>query len=172
MEMAKGAEAQQMQTAQVATAMEEMSAMVREISSNSNRAAVSARQASDVAREGGTIVEDALGRMQSIAEKVQDASLQVSELGSRSDQIGKIVPTSPNTVTVYNVPTASSQPNGIALGPDGNIWFTEYNAGKIGEITPGGTITEYTLPAGSASGPRPSCWWPASSIFSLPSCST
>jgi streptogramin lyase len=71
-----------------------------------------------------------------------------------SDQIGYITPASPNTVTVFNVPTVNAQPNGIALGPDGNIWFTEFNAGKIGEITPGGTISEYTLPAGSASGPR------------------
>jgi methyl-accepting chemotaxis protein len=89
--VAEGASAQKGQVQQVASTMEEMSVTVREISSSSNRAAESAQQASDVARLGGTIVEDALGRMQSIAEKVQEASLKVSELGSRSDQIGKIV---------------------------------------------------------------------------------
>jgi len=36
-----------------------------------------------------------------------------------------------------------ASPNSIALGPDGNIWFTE-SAG-IGRITPGGTVTEFSL---------------------------
>jgi virginiamycin B lyase len=34
----------------------------------------------------------------------------------------------------------------MALGPDGNLWFTENNAQKIGKITPTGTITEYAIP--------------------------
>jgi streptogramin lyase len=34
--------------------------------------------------------------------------------------------------------------NGIALGPDGNVWFTE--AYHIAKITPAGTITEYPYP--------------------------
>jgi virginiamycin B lyase len=34
----------------------------------------------------------------------------------------------------------------MALGPDGNLWFTENSAKKIGKITPSGTITEYTIP--------------------------
>ncbi|MDQ2978584.1 MAG: hypothetical protein M3R62_05150, partial [Acidobacteriota bacterium] len=35
---------------------------------------------------------------------------------------------------------------GIAAGPDGNIWFTERNAGKIGRITPSGVVTEFSIP--------------------------
>ena len=31
--------------------------------------------------------------------------------------------------------------NGMTLGPDGNVWFTE--ASHVGKITPGGAITEY-----------------------------
>jgi streptogramin lyase len=34
----------------------------------------------------------------------------------------------------------------IAAGPDGNLWFTEYLVGKIGRLTPSGTLTEYPLP--------------------------
>ena len=30
-------------------------------------------------------------------------------------------------------------------GPDGNLWFTEEAANKIGRITPGGTITDWAL---------------------------
>jgi streptogramin lyase len=29
-----------------------------------------------------------------------------------------------------------SDPVGITTGPDGNLWFTEYNNGKIGKIVP------------------------------------
>jgi virginiamycin B lyase len=39
-------------------------------------------------------------------------------------------------------------PEAIAEGSDHNMWFTEWNKGKIGKITPSGTITEYALPAG------------------------
>ena len=57
------------------------------------------------------------------------------------------------TITEFAVPTAASSPNGIAVGADGNIWFTEYTGDKIGRITPAGTITEFTVPTASA-GPR------------------
>ena len=33
------------------------------------------------------------------------------------------------------IPTASSRPEGITSGPDGNLWFTEEGGGKIGRIT-------------------------------------
>ena len=37
---------------------------------------------------------------------------------------------------------------GIVTGPDGALWFTEYNDDKIGRITTAGGITEFnvTLP--------------------------
>src|ERR1035438_7398253 len=38
--------------------------------------------------------------------------------------------------------------SGITAGPDGNVWFTEYRAGKIGRITPAGVITEFSIPSG------------------------
>ncbi|MEO8754142.1 MAG: hypothetical protein ABI624_15845 [Casimicrobiaceae bacterium] len=34
----------------------------------------------------------------------------------------------------------------IAAGADGNIWFTEKIAGKVGRITPSGAIAEFSLP--------------------------
>ena len=36
----------------------------------------------------------------------------------------------------FAVPTLSSSPYAVTAGPDGNLWFTEYNASKIGEINP------------------------------------
>jgi len=48
--------------------------------------------------------------------------------------------------TVYDVPTAKAGPDFLVLGPDGNMWFTEATADKIGRITPTGAITEFQLP--------------------------
>ena len=49
-------------------------------------------------------------------------------------------------VTEYDVPTASSGVDALAPGPDGNIWFTEPDANKIGRITPAGVVTEFSIP--------------------------
>ena len=48
------------------------------------------------------------------------------------------------TITEFPVLTATSQPNAITSGPDGNLWFTEQLAHKIGKITVTGTVTEYS----------------------------
>ena len=53
----------------------------------------------------------------------------------------------------YPIPAANSSPNGITVGPDGNLWFTENTGNKIGRITPDGVITEFTIPTAN-SGPR------------------
>jgi streptogramin lyase len=49
--------------------------------------------------------------------------------------------------TEYAVPTESSEPSSIVSGPDGNLWFTETAAGKIGRSTPHGDIIEFVVPA-------------------------
>ena len=60
--------------------------------------------------------------------------------------------------------TASSQPHGITAGPDGNLWFAEFSASKIGRITPAGVITEFSIPSGAlpwaiAAGPDGNLWF-------------
>ncbi len=57
-----------------------------------------------------------------------------------------------SAITEYPVPTANSQPESIALGPDGALWFTETAGNKIGRITTAGVITEYPLPFGAQAG--------------------
>ena len=32
-----------------------------------------------------------------------------------------------------------------AAGPDGNLWFTEFNRNRIGRITPSGVVTEFSV---------------------------
>jgi virginiamycin B lyase len=43
----------------------------------------------------------------------------------------------------YDIATPNAQPQDIALGADGNLWFTMPAVSKIGRITPRGQITEY-----------------------------
>src|SRR5439155_22959567 len=43
-------------------------------------------------------------------------------------------------------PPSGSSPQGITAGPDGNLWFTEFDGNRIGRITPGGTITQFPIP--------------------------
>ncbi|MGA8097534.1 MAG: hypothetical protein WB810_02620 [Candidatus Cybelea sp.] len=61
---------------------------------------------------------------------------------------------------------ASAAATDLALGPGGNMWFTDSGTPAIGEITPGGTVTEFTsgLPVGSipysiVAGPDGNMWF-------------
>ena len=52
------------------------------------------------------------------------------------------------TYTTFPIPmVAVVQPQGIATGPDGNLWFTESGDGQIGRVTPAGVVTQFTLPS-------------------------
>ena len=52
------------------------------------------------------------------------------------------------TVTSIPIPLVGLvQPGGITTGPDGNLWFTETGADRIGRMTPAGVLTEFPLPA-------------------------
>ena len=69
------------------------------------------------------------------------------------------------TFTEYPVTTANSGPNGITTGPDGNLWFTERAANKIGRITTLGVVTEFRLPTANSqpneivTGPDGNLWF-------------
>ena len=78
-------------------------------------------------------------------------------------QIGMITPD--GVITEYPVPTPSSHPYQLALGPDGNIWFSENAANKIGHVTPSGVFTEYVMPTAASyptylsAGPDGNVWF-------------
>ncbi len=62
--------------------------------------------------------------------------------------------------------TPNSNPKSIVVGPDGNYWFTEPSAGKIGRLSTDGTaLTEFALPdpssspQGIAAGPDGNLWF-------------
>jgi methyl-accepting chemotaxis protein len=89
--MARGAEAQQGQTALVATAMHEMASTVMEVSRNSNMAAMKTRQASEDEGNGGRVVETTVTMMRGVTVSVDRAAKQIASVGKRSNQIGQIV---------------------------------------------------------------------------------
>jgi hypothetical protein len=39
------------------------------------------------------------------------------------------------TIKEFEIPTFAPRPIGITQGPGGALWFTEFNFGKIGQIT-------------------------------------
>jgi streptogramin lyase len=50
-------------------------------------------------------------------------------------------------VTITEYPLApGAAPQGIPVGPDGNVWFVENGGNKVGRITPAGVLTEFPLP--------------------------
>jgi streptogramin lyase len=60
--------------------------------------------------------------------------------------------------------SAGAGPNDIAAGPDGNLWFTESNINRIGRITPGGIVIEFSAgitssPNGITAGPDGNLWF-------------
>ncbi len=63
-----------------------------------------------------------------------------------SIETGERIPIA-GTIVEFPIPTARSGPVGITAGPDGNLWFTEFDGDNIGRVTPDGTITEFALPA-------------------------
>jgi plastocyanin len=89
--------------------------------------------------------------------------------GESTGTIDRITPDG-KTITRFPVPlvsgTESHLPAFVAPGPDGNVWFTEYNATfhRIGRAKPNGAIKEFTLPgdvtnsAGITTGPDGQIW--------------
>ena len=87
----------------------------------------------------------------SVVASTLDSASALRATGVTAGKIGRITPT--GAVTLYPLPTAYSDPGGIAAGPDGNLWFTETiygpippaapRSGAIARITTDGVITEY-----------------------------
>jgi streptogramin lyase len=113
-----------------------------------------------------------------------DGNLWFTEFGA--NKVARITPA--GVITEYPVPTTvtpspaiklvgippkptsnvlgSSQPRGLVTGPDGDLWFGEFAADKIGRLDPTtGTITEFpvptdnSIPFGITGGPDGNLWF-------------
>jgi virginiamycin B lyase len=54
--------------------------------------------------------------------------------GTGGNAIARIPVVAPRTVKKFAIPTAKSLPSGITVGADGNIWFSETGANRIGRL--------------------------------------
>ncbi len=76
------------------------------------------------------------------------------EIGELSLAPGAPVSTSGASMTSFGIPTPNSEPEGIAVGPSDDIYFTESATGKIGELnTTTLGITEFPIPTLSGISP-------------------
>jgi methyl-accepting chemotaxis protein len=79
------------QAFQVASAMQEMSATVREVADHAQHASVASERSASSARKGGEMADETLSAMNSIASSTSNAAGRILELGKSSEQIGNIV---------------------------------------------------------------------------------
>jgi plastocyanin len=59
------------------------------------------------------------------------------------------------TLTTYPAPTPDAGVNGVALGPRGDVWFTESRASRIGRVAVGDPHTQYTTVRAVVTEPAP-----------------
>ncbi|MBV9762733.1 MAG: putative Ig domain-containing protein [Acidobacteriaceae bacterium] len=93
-------------------------------------------------------------------------------------QIGRIA--TGGAVTEFLIPPVTiagspgyPEPQGIAAGPDGALWFTGLNTSTIGRITTSGAITQYFIPSGGnpqwiVQGPDGALWFTEQAFGSAP----
>jgi virginiamycin B lyase len=93
-----------------------------------------------------------------------EQALWFTEGGTGVDKVARI--TTAGTITEFPTPTPGGRPWGIAVGPDGALWFTELSGNKVGRLTTGGTVTnEFAVltpesePWSIATGPDLALWF-------------
>ncbi|WP_415639684.1 methyl-accepting chemotaxis protein [Pseudomonas floridensis] len=86
-----GVNSQKIETDQVATAMNEMSATVHEVARNAEQASVAASDADKEARAGDRVVGEAIGQIERLAAEVIRSSDAMTVLEQESDKIGKVM---------------------------------------------------------------------------------
>nr|WP_122662407.1 methyl-accepting chemotaxis protein [Pseudomonas viridiflava] len=86
-----GVNNQKIETDQVATAMQEMSATVHEVARNAEQASVAAANADAQARDGDKVVGEAITQIEKLAGEVLRSSDAMTLLEQESDKIGKVM---------------------------------------------------------------------------------
>jgi len=84
-------ESQHMETVQVSTAVNQMSATVLDIASNAEKAALAAKQADTEAQEGMLAMQDTTKAIQVLASNVSSATSVISQLEAESQSIGSVI---------------------------------------------------------------------------------
>ena len=88
---AEGAERQQQESEQIMVSMHEMAASVVDASKSSQVTAEKVGDAVAIARNGGVAVQETVSTMRKVSQSVEAAALTIADLGTQSNQIGRIV---------------------------------------------------------------------------------
>lgn len=86
-----GVQHQQLETDQVATAMNQMSSTVQEVAQNASLAADSARNANDKSEQGRGVVSNAMQTINNLADEIEEAGLVIQNLKQDSENIGTVI---------------------------------------------------------------------------------
>ncbi len=78
-------------TTQVATAMEQMTDQIRDVSNNASAAEQAANKARDNTSQGKAIISNTINQMQSLSTNIDDVSKVVATLAAESDNIGSVL---------------------------------------------------------------------------------
>ncbi len=90
-QMVMGMQSQTENTAQVSSAIEQMSASVIETARKASEASNEADTAGQQAQEGGRVVAETVQSIKAIADVVSDSATAIREVGERGEQIGQVI---------------------------------------------------------------------------------
>ena len=90
-QIAKGSQSQTEKATTVAASAEEMSATVIEVAKNASGASESAKESNKLAQKGKTTVERTIEGMNGMAQSVEESASVITQLGTRSNEIGEII---------------------------------------------------------------------------------
>ena len=82
---------QQLETEQVAAAMNEMTSTFQEVANNAEQAASASKEAKDQARSGALVATEAIGGLDSLIARIAEAVNVVDSLRTDSDNIGTVL---------------------------------------------------------------------------------
>jgi virginiamycin B lyase len=138
-------------------------------------------QIGEIATTGGTVYEYHIPTAASAASNIAaDPHGGFPWFTERAgNNIGYFRPSGLGSFIVHEtaVPTAASEPQGIAAGSDGALWFVEESGNSVGRIS-GSTVTEYPIPTSDsqpaqiAPGPDGALWFTESGAHRIGRVST
>ncbi len=68
-------------------------------------------------------------------------------------------------LTTIKIPSDAPGAGWLTTDPSGDVWISERNAGKIGRLSPNGSIVEFPLPEGADAIPQGTVVSPSGSLF-------
>ena len=89
--IAKGTEEQSLHLKQSAMAAQQMAATAEEVAAEAQKAAASSAKAADSSKTGGEIIQSVRSKIIQVKETVDSSAAVVMKLGTRSQEIGKII---------------------------------------------------------------------------------